>query len=113
MFASNFTVDDKYLKHLRGRENMTQWTQKKTIASGNSMTNHFCTTCGTLMYRVSSGWVGKSILRIGTVDDFHVQETKLKPTAEQFVLTRLSWLPGIPEIKQFKWESHGENTKEV
>ena len=31
MFASNFTVDDKYLKHLRGQENLKTFEQSKTI----------------------------------------------------------------------------------
>ncbi|KAF7345656.1 putative glutathione-dependent formaldehyde-activating gfa [Mycena venus] len=89
MFASNFTVADTHLTHLRGRENLTTYSQSKTIATGNTMTNYFCSTCGTLMYRVSSGIPGMSILRIGTVDDFHLHETKLKPAVEQFVEERL------------------------
>jgi len=64
------------------------------------MTNHFCSTCGTLMYRVSSGWPGMSILRIGTVDDFHLHETKLKPQVEQFTKDRVAWLKGAEGAKQ-------------
>ncbi|EIM85860.1 uncharacterized protein STEHIDRAFT_121864 [Stereum hirsutum FP-91666 SS1] len=60
MFASNFIIADTHLKHLRGRENLKTFSQSLTIASGNSMTNHFCSTCGTLMYRVSSGSRGKA-----------------------------------------------------
>jgi hypothetical protein len=41
-----------------------------------------------------------SILRIGTVDDFTLMETKLKPTMEQFTDTRVSWLKGVEGIKQ-------------
>ncbi|KAF7377239.1 Histidine acid phosphatase [Mycena sanguinolenta] len=58
-FASNFTVLDTHLTHLRGRENLTAFAQSRTIASGNTMTNYFCSTCGTLMYRVSSGLPGE------------------------------------------------------
>ncbi|KAK9349564.1 Mss4-like protein, partial [Lipomyces doorenjongii] len=68
MFASNFTVADAHLKHLRGRDNLRTFSQSRTIASGNTMTNYFCSTCGTLMYRVGSAFPGQSILRIGTVD---------------------------------------------
>ncbi|KAJ7132306.1 Mss4-like protein [Mycena epipterygia] len=100
MFATNFTVADTHLKHLRGRENLKVFSQKKTIGSGNTMANHFCSTCGTLMYRVGDSWPGMSILRVGTVDDFHVQETKLKPRVEQFIEERVSWLPGLEGVPQ-------------
>lgn len=94
MFASNFIIDDKYLKHLRGEEKLTRWAQNKTITSGNTMENSFCSTCGTLMYRRSTGYPGNSIMRIGTVDDFNLHETKLKPRIEQLCKDRVSWLKG-------------------
>lgn len=95
MFASNFIVDDKYLRHVRGKEKLSVFEQNKSIASGKKMANHFCSNCGTLMYRVGERWPGKSIMRIGTVDDFALHETKLKPRTEIFVKDRVSWLSGI------------------
>lgn len=100
MFASNFTVADTHLKHLRGRDNLKTFSQSHTIASGNNMTYYFCSTCGTLMYRVGSAFPGKSILRIGTVDDFHLHETKLRPRVEQFTKDRVGWLNGVEGAKQ-------------
>ncbi|KII94907.1 hypothetical protein PLICRDRAFT_33735 [Plicaturopsis crispa FD-325 SS-3] len=100
MFASNFSVRDTHLRHLRGRENLKTFSQSRTIASGSSMTDHFCSTCGTLMYRVSSGFPGLSVLRIGTVDDFHLHETKLRPKVEQFTKDRVGWLHGVEGIRQ-------------
>ncbi|KAJ7200908.1 Mss4-like protein, partial [Mycena haematopus] len=100
MFASNFSIVDTYLTHVRGRENLSTYGQARTVASGNKMTNYFCKTCGTLMYRISSGFPTLSILRIGTVDDFHVHETKLKPQVEQFVEGRVGWLHEAIGIKQ-------------
>jgi len=100
MFASNFIVDDKYIRFIRGRENLTEFAQAKAIATGNTMTNQFCKTCGTLMNRVSSGYPGKSILRIGTIDDFNLHETKLKPRVEQFVKNRVSWFTGGQSVEQ-------------
>ncbi|EIN05039.1 hypothetical protein PUNSTDRAFT_138221 [Punctularia strigosozonata HHB-11173 SS5] len=97
MFASNFTVDDAYLKHLRGRENLSSWGQSTTIKRGTKMTNYFCKTCGTLMYRVGEHFPGKSILRIGTVDDFTLHETKLKPQTEHFVENRIGWVTSSVE----------------
>jgi hypothetical protein len=65
------------------------------------MTNYFCSKCGTLMYRVSTSLPGQSILRIGTVDDYSLHETKLKPRREQFVKDRVSWFTGGGEgVKQ-------------
>ncbi|KAK9333507.1 Mss4-like protein [Lipomyces starkeyi] len=100
MFASNFTVDDAYLTHERGRDNLSTYSQSKTIGTGNTMTNYFCSTCGSLMYRVGTGFPAKSILRIGTVDDFNLHETKLKPRIEQFVKDRVAWLHGADGVEQ-------------
>ncbi|KAL3471098.1 Mss4-like protein [Aspergillus californicus] len=100
MFASNFTIDDKYLIHERGRENLSTFSQSKTIGTGNTMTNYFCSTCGSLMYRVGTGFPGMSILRLGTVDDFSLHENKLKPRIEQFVKDRVAWLHGAEGVEQ-------------
>jgi hypothetical protein len=102
MFASNFVVDDKYVKYIRGKELLTEFKQKESIATGNYMTNQFCSKCGTLMNRVSSGFPGLSIMRIGTVDDFNLHETKLKPRVEQFTKDRVSWLHGAEGVKQVR-----------
>lgn len=100
MFASNFSVLDTHLTHIRGRENLKTYAQSQTITSGNLMTNYFCSTCGTLMYRVSEGYPGRSILRIGTVDDFSLHVTKLKPRRETHVKDRVSWLSPVEGVKQ-------------
>ena len=36
-----------------------------------------------------------SILRIGTVDDFALHETKLRPRVEQFTKSRVAWFQGV------------------
>lgn len=95
MFASNFTVLDTHTTHLRGEANLAHWGQSDTIARGHTMTNFFCRTCGTLMYRVGAGFPGMKIARIGTVDDFRVMEGKLRPRREQFVKQRVGWLGGV------------------
>jgi len=64
------------------------------------MANYFCSTCGSLMYRVGSGFPGKRILRIGTVDDFNLMETVLRPRVEQFVKDRVGWLKGAEGVRQ-------------
>ncbi|KXH53464.1 hypothetical protein CSAL01_10128 [Colletotrichum salicis] len=100
MFCSNFSVADNDLRHVRGKDNLKSFSQSRTIATGNDMANHFCGTCGTLMYRVSSGFPGMSILRLGTIDDFRLVETKLKPQVEQFIDTRASWLKPVDGVMQ-------------
>lgn len=100
MFASNFIVKDGSLTHLSGENLLSQFSQSKTIASGNTMTNHFCSKCGTLMYRRSTGFPGMSITRIGTVDDFNLHETKLKPRIEQYTKDRVAWFHGGEGVEQ-------------
>lgn len=100
MYASNFIIADKHLTHVRGQALLSTFTISKSIASHNAMTNHFCQKCGTLMYRTSTGFPDVSILRIGTVDDFNLHETKLKPTVEQFVECRVGWDQACEGAKQ-------------
>lgn len=46
MFASNFIVKDTALKHVRGRELLSKFEQKRTIETQNYMANYFCSQCG-------------------------------------------------------------------
>ncbi|KAF1991104.1 hypothetical protein K402DRAFT_417168 [Aulographum hederae CBS 113979] len=107
MFGANFVVNDDYLKHLRGESNLTQWSNSTTIGTPNTMVNFFCKTCGSLLYRRGTGFPGHSILRIGTVDDFHLMETVLKPRVEQFTKDRVSWLKGVEGILQVEGYHYG------
>jgi hypothetical protein len=92
MFASNFIVRNTHLHHTRGESKLTRFRQNSTIATGNYMENSFCSVCGTLMYRRSSASPGMSIPRIGTIDDFGLQETKFKPRIETFEKDRCAWV---------------------
>jgi len=69
------------------------------------MTNYFCGTCGTLMNRVGSKFPGLNFLRIGTIDDLNLIETKFKPQIEQFNKDRANWLhpleDKLPGISNF------------
>lgn len=69
------------------------------------MTNYFCSTCGSLMYRKQGVHPEKSVMRIGTVDDFHLHETKLKPMGEIFVKDRVDWLSPVEGMKQIEAQS--------
>ncbi|KAF2849776.1 hypothetical protein T440DRAFT_508580 [Plenodomus tracheiphilus IPT5] len=103
MFTSAFAIADTHLKHLRGRENLTQFTQKHTIASGLAMSNYFCKTCGSLMYRTGPAAPNAFLCRLGTVDDFNLVEQNLAPQLEVYVKDRVSWCGGVQVqgVKQF------------
>ncbi|KAB8214659.1 Mss4-like protein [Aspergillus novoparasiticus] len=95
MFATNFIVAYTHLRHIRGQENLKFFSQSKIIASGMVMTNYFCTTCGSLI-----------ILRTGTVDDFTLYETKLKPRFELYTNGRVGWLQGATGVAQVKGSAY-------
>lgn len=67
MFASNFTTKDSHTRFIRGEDNLSTYGESETIGSGHIMTNHFCKTCGSLMFRVGGGFPVMRIMRIGTV----------------------------------------------
>jgi hypothetical protein len=100
MFSSAFSVLDTHLTHVRGRDNLTAYAQSRTIASGNVMTNYFCSTCGTLMYCV--GTKGATLLRIGIVDDFHLHETKLMLKREIGCKDRVDWLSAVEGTEKYE-----------
>jgi hypothetical protein len=95
MFCSIFIVHDVALEHVRGEDKLSRFAQSKTVASGATMEDSFCSICGNLLYRKSSGWPGMSALRVGTVDDFSLHLTKLKPQFEQYTRDRPKWLDGV------------------
>ncbi|KAF2492792.1 hypothetical protein BU16DRAFT_620117 [Lophium mytilinum] len=105
MFSSGFCIDGKYIKHTRGQSDLKTVSRTESIASGNTVTNYSCSTCGTLMYRLSTGFPGLYALRIGTVDDVTLMETKLKPTVEQFTTSRVAYLKGVEGMKQVEGNS--------
>ena len=53
------------------------------------------------MYRISSGWPELLITRIGTVDDYDLHESVLKPRIEIYAKDRVCWLGGAEGVEQF------------
>ncbi|RSM09573.1 hypothetical protein CDV31_007679 [Fusarium ambrosium] len=101
MFTTGFIILDSHLKHVREEENLKQFGQSDTIErKGNLMANFFCSTCGSLMYRRAESYPGASILRTGTVDDFKLAETVLRPTIEQYGKHRVDWLKDVEGAEQ-------------
>ncbi|KEQ75258.1 hypothetical protein M436DRAFT_20781, partial [Aureobasidium namibiae CBS 147.97] len=76
-FQSNITVADFQVKYIRGEDNLTTFSEIRTVRANALMTNHFCKPCGTLMYRCGARCPGLTILRTGTVDDGLLAETTL------------------------------------
>ncbi|KAI4649298.1 hypothetical protein J4E93_003614 [Alternaria ventricosa] len=87
-FTSAFIVAASAVKHIRGQDNLKKFSQSQTTASGQAMTNYFCDTCGTLMYRLS------------TVDDLNLMEGLLRPKREVYVKDRVSWVHGVEGARQ-------------
>lgn len=105
MFATNFTVMKTHLKLLRGEDQLRSYGQSNTIGSprnGHTMTNTWCNNCGTLMHRISSGFPDRVFMRLGEVDDFSLHETAFKPTVEQFVKDRASFLHPVKGAEQLQ-----------
>jgi hypothetical protein len=86
-----FIQTDTTFKHTQGEDNLTKYERKSGIASGDQMDSYFCKICGSLMYRISSGFSGMRIMRLGSVDDFALLEGPLRPRLEQFGKDRVSW----------------------
>lgn len=53
------------------------------------------------MYRKGDAYPGTAFLRIGTVDDFNLHETKLRPTVETFTGGKVGWLHPIDGVERF------------
>jgi hypothetical protein len=73
------------------------WTKK--VDSGNEMTNHICADCGSLLYRTSTGYPGKMVIKAGCIDGFDAAE-EFVPDVEVFTRSRLSWVPAVEGAKQ-------------
>src|ERR1700712_506215 len=96
MFATNFCVKDKYITYTKGEDKITNRAQSATIASGNTMKDTFCSVCGSIMNRQSSGFPGLSFLRVGQVDQLgELLGTKFKPRVEQFLSRKAPWIGPI------------------
>ena len=91
-YLANFYYQkDATVKHVQGQSNLTKYERKHGIATGDQMDSYFCKTCGSLMYRISSGFPHTYIMRLGAVDDFSLYDGVLKPQLEQFASDKVSW----------------------
>ena len=64
------------------------------------MKSHFCSTCGSLIYRTSSGYPGKIALKVGNIDDDGKANQDYIPDVEIFTRTRAPWIQAVEGAKQ-------------
>lgn len=65
------------------------------------------------MYRIGSNYSGWCIMRVGTVDDFHLHETKLRARVEQYTKDRVDWLHGAEGVQQVEATAFGHDKAQV
>lgn len=100
MFATNMTTLDSHTRYIRGEDNLTIFAQNQTTTTNRKMTNAFCKTCGTIMWRAGEVAPGTRFMRAGPVDDHELFNTVLKPQVEIFSEHRAGWLGPVEGVKQ-------------
>ncbi|KAF4550032.1 Hypothetical protein D9617_19g103370 [Elsinoe fawcettii] len=104
MFGTLFLVPQSSVTILRGASLLQTYSTSTPIATGNTMTNHFCKNCGTLMWRSSSGYEGMVLGRLGTLDDFSLMEGALRPQGEIYTEVKAKWLGDFDGMRATKQE---------
>lgn len=64
------------------------------------MSNSFCKTCGTLMFRAGSVAPGTRFMRGGIIDNHTLHNTMLKPQVEIFSEHRAAWVNPVAGVEQ-------------
>ncbi|KAF2718215.1 hypothetical protein K431DRAFT_333011 [Polychaeton citri CBS 116435] len=94
-----------------GDQKPSTWTKKSD--HGNSITNHFCGTCGTTLWRTGGAAVNTDNigLRAGVLDDQSLLDTP--PAIEVYVEKRPPWISKIESAVQLdgKYQAIEEPTK--
>lgn len=68
---------------------------------GSELKNHFCSNCGTTLWR-SGGTMGEDIVNVkaGVIDDADWLSEAGKPTIEVYVERRMAWVPKLDGVLQ-------------
>ncbi|KAI9750920.1 MAG: hypothetical protein M4579_006243 [Chaenotheca gracillima] len=96
-FSNNYLLDTTTLRTISG-DALKTWST--IVESGNNMTSHFCSTCGSLIYRTSTGYPGTFALKVGNVDDDGEANRVYVPQVEIFTRTRVPWVKAVEGAKQ-------------
>jgi hypothetical protein len=100
MFATNLTTLDTHTRYIRGEENLQTFAQNETTTTHRRMTNAFCKTCGTLMWRQGEVAPGTRFMRGGPIDDHELHNKVIKPQVEIFSEHRAAWVAPVESAKQ-------------
>ncbi|KAL2072125.1 hypothetical protein VTL71DRAFT_11468 [Oculimacula yallundae] len=97
-FALNILFSTADLKVVKGE--LSVWG--KTVESGNKISNHSCSQCGSLLYRTSEGYPGTMVIKAGCIDlpDGRDPSTEYIPDVEIFTRSRVPWISPIASARQ-------------
>ncbi|WYZ36539.1 hypothetical protein EsH8_II_000045 [Colletotrichum jinshuiense] len=90
-FAINWVIPRDQLT-ITGESKLKEYTTK--ALSGSPVTNHFCGSCGTTLWRDGAATQGICYLKAGILDDAAAVDSR-KPAAEIFTTRRITWLHSI------------------
>jgi hypothetical protein len=99
-FALNIFVSTETLKVESGK--LSVWG--KVVESGNTIYNHSCGQCGSLLYRTSTGRPDIMVIKAGCLDGVQDPAKTFVPQVEIFTRSRVPWVPPIEGAAQ-EWAS--------
>ena len=94
-FPLNILMPLDSLKVLSG--SLKTWA--KPAESGNTITNHACAECGSLLFRTSDGYPGTMAIKAGCIDGYDAA-MEYKPDVEIFTRSRVPWIAAVEGAKQ-------------
>ena len=90
-FALNILVPIDAPKVISGK--LSTWG--KIVQSGNTIFNHSCSQCGSLLYRTSTGYPGTIVIKAGCIDSEEDPSAAYVPNIEIFTRSRVPWIAAI------------------
>lgn len=94
-FAFNLIIPANNFKVLQGNPK----TYTLVANSGNDVTSHFCSDCGTTLFRDGPASPGVKFVKAGILDD-ELAINAAKPSVELFVSRKEDWVPAISDAFQ-------------
>ncbi|KAG4429357.1 hypothetical protein IFR05_015156 [Cadophora sp. M221] len=97
-FALNILYSTTDLKVVKGE--LKVWG--KVVESGNTISNHCCGQCGSLLYRTSTGYPGTMVIKAGCMDlpDGRDPSKEYIPDVEVFTRSRVPWVEPVATARQ-------------
>ncbi|KUJ10705.1 uncharacterized protein LY89DRAFT_674827 [Mollisia scopiformis] len=84
----------------------------KDVENGNTISNHSCGECGSLLYRTSTGYPGMMVLKAGCMDDGVEATKEFVPEVEIYTRSRAPWVPAVEGSVQ-EWAGFGSGAEGV